>query len=517
MNFICILLAVLSIWDYPSRQAQHNQLRQRFVVAVKEGDTTTMEETSRKGTELLPDDPTWAYNLACSLCWYEGREKEALDMLEKAIDLGFRDVRAIKNDNDLRRISSNPRFSELVKKASSLSSVPVTKGPMASEEKEVVAGTVAVVGAKNLMWDFDAGIFNARIKLKSFASLGNTGDLYMNRDVGHSRPKLSLFPGITEVKFDMEGVQRNMASGIPNVCFPYPLFGNCSQAFVAGPFWRSMPRAIASVNLPSLLAMQKLYLSNQIWFFPSNVDTPPLGKHGDVFHSLVPFFVTTAGRSWSDIPYLHAAMLASRSLPRDTKQVAVQRSLFAPTIITLLKKSLKDVVTEDDYISSKAHPTAMPPGGIDTNKLVEIASSLKPAAIPPLVTVTAESVSEITDTGRSELLYATPFAWSFVLNAPERKRVFVLKAKGAEKMRFARTHGTEAQAKVVPIGRDGAVIELDAAKINPSNRVDIAVFGRNPKTGWGAPAFVSFARMDERAAYSDPVLTPRPAERQERK
>ena len=93
----------------------------------------------------------------------------------------------------------------------------------------------------------------------------------------------------------------------------------------------------------------------------------------------------------------------------------------------------------------------------------------------------------------------------------------MLKAKGAEKMRFARTHGTEAQAKVVSIGRDGAVIELDAAKINPSNRVDIAVFGRNSKTGWGAPAFVSFARMDERAAYSDPVLTPRPAERQERK
>lgn len=517
MNFLCILIAVLSIWDYPSRHVRHNALRARFVTAVKEGDTSTMEEVSRKGVELLPDDPTWMYNLACSLCWYQGRENEALDTLEKAIDLGFRDVKLIKNDNDLKRISNNPRFAALLKKAESLRSVRVTHGPMACETKEAVAGTSVIVGAKNLSWDFDAGVFNAHIRLNSFATQGNTGDLYMNRDVGHSRPNLAQFPGITEVKFDTEGVQRNMAAGIPNVCFPYPLFGNCSQAFVHGPYWRSMPRAIASINLPSLFAMQKLYLSNQIWFFPSNLDTPPLGKHGDVFHSLVPFYVTTAGRSWSDIPYLHAAMLASRVLPPATKQLAVRQSLFAPTIITLLKKSLKDVVTEDDYISPKAHPTALPPGGIDTNKLVRLASSLLPSAIPPLVTVTAESVSDITDTGRSELLYSTPLAWSFVLNAPERKRVFVLKAKGAEKMRFVRTHGTQQQAKVVSIGKDGAVIELDTALINPSNRVDIAVFGRNRQTQWGAPSFVSFARMDAKGAYSDPLLTPRVSQHPEKK
>ena len=61
------LLAVLSIWDYPARQPQHEMLRAEFVQAVRAGDTKKMEESSRKGTELLPDDPTWAYNLACSL------------------------------------------------------------------------------------------------------------------------------------------------------------------------------------------------------------------------------------------------------------------------------------------------------------------------------------------------------------------------------------------------------------------------------------------------------------------
>ena len=67
MNAACILLALLSIWDYPARFPEHNRLCRQFRVAVREGDTATMEETCRKGVRLLPDDPTWHFNLACSL------------------------------------------------------------------------------------------------------------------------------------------------------------------------------------------------------------------------------------------------------------------------------------------------------------------------------------------------------------------------------------------------------------------------------------------------------------------
>ena len=87
----CIVLALLSIWDYPARFPAHDRLRRQFVAAVKEGDTSTMEETCRKGVALLPDDPTWHFNLACSLAYFAKREEEAFDELEKAIDLGFRD------------------------------------------------------------------------------------------------------------------------------------------------------------------------------------------------------------------------------------------------------------------------------------------------------------------------------------------------------------------------------------------------------------------------------------------
>ena len=53
-----------------------------------------------------------------------------------------------------------------------------------------------------------------------------------------------------------------------------------------------------------------------------------------------------------------------------------------------------------------------------------------------------------------------------------------------------------------------AQVTIDRRGLSPTNRVDITVVGRNPGTGWGAPSYVSFARMDPSAPYSDPVLTP---------
>ena len=137
------LLAVLSIWDYPARQPQHELLRAEFVQAVRAGDTKKMEESSRKGTELLPDDPTWAYNLACSLA-YRKNPDEALDQLEKAIDLGFRDADAIAADSDLRRVSSQRRFKELVEYAKESAGRPIMIGPLAvADATGVVGGSLA--------------------------------------------------------------------------------------------------------------------------------------------------------------------------------------------------------------------------------------------------------------------------------------------------------------------------------------------------------------------------------------
>lgn len=510
MHFLALLLAVLSIWDYPARYPAHEQLRAQFVEALRGGDTTTMEETCRKGVALLPDDPTWHFNLACSLAYFPKRAEEALDELETAIDLGFRKPEDIAKDADLKRLSKNPRFKELVEYAREMQTRPLLTGPLATVDATGVFGSVVSVGEQNLMWDFDRGYFDVRLKLATGTKAPWTGDLYMNRDRNHAPLDLKEFPGITEVKLDKEGRDRYLDLNMPNICFPYPTFGNSSMAFVKGPYWRSIPRALMTTEARQLKVMEKLYLSNQIWAFPSNADTPPVGTNGDCFASITPYWLTTAGRSWSDRPYLTAALLASAAFKAEVKREIVRRGLLAPTIQMILRKSLHQVQNENDYLSFKAHPTAFPPNGIDTNRVVATAAKMTIGEIPPLAVITAELVPPVTASLWPELTYRSAFAWAYVLRADDTRRIFFIRAVGAKEFKFVHTHGLEVGVKIEQVKPNEARVTIDRTKMNPTTRVDIAVFGRNPGTGWGAPSYVSIARMDPTAPYSDPALTPQP-------
>lgn len=512
---VCLLLAVLSVWDYPSRQVRHEQLRGQFITALREGDTETMIETSRKGVELLPDDPTWHYNLACSLAYLK-KPSESLDELERAIDLGFRDPDQIANDSDLKRVSKERRFCELVEYAREMQTRPILSGPTASVDATGMFGRMIALGEQNLTWDLDAGHFVAHMKLTSESSGGNVGDLYVNRDGLHSpngREALDSFlleyPGLTCVMLDQDGRSRGMGLDFPDTLYPYPVFGNCSRARLGDAYWRSLPRALCTIEATRLRAMARLYLSNQIWVFPANADIAPVGTNGDVFSSVTPYCLTTAGRSWSDLPYLRAALEVSRSLPAETKKAAVARGLLAPTVQVVIRKSLKGVDNEGDYISKKAHPTALPQDGLDLERLKSLASAMKPSSIPPLAVIMVKPSSAVSEEPIwPELTYATGFAWAYVLRAEERTRSFTVSAKGAGDYMFSVVHDDLGAAKLDRTGYNTATITIDKSRMTPTNRVDLAVFGRGGGTGWGAPSYVSFAVVNPLAPYSDPALTP---------
>ena len=264
-----------------------------------------------------------------------------------------------------------------------------------------------------------------------------------------------------------------------------------------------------------LKSMVKFYLSNQIWVFPSNADTAPVGTNGDVFASITPYWLTTAGRSYSDLPYLRAALEASRSLGAATKKAAVAAGLLSPVVQTLIRKSLKGVESEEDYLTAKAHPTAFPPNAVDVARLAVAAKRLGPKEIPPLAMIGVSTMPMKSKDARPELTYASAFAWAFVLRADAEERVFHVNARGAKEFAFVKTHGDGVDVRIEKTGADSAKIVVNRRGMSPTNRVDVAVFGRNDGTGWGAPSYVSFARMDSAAAYSDPVLTtpPEPKEK----
>jgi len=506
MNAVLLLLATLSIWDYPARFPTHEHLRRQFIVATQKRDTKAMEAACRKGVEILPDDPTWHFNLACALAYAEGRETDAFDELEMAIDLGFRDRKTIEGDADLKRLSTHPRYAELLEYADEVRDRPMITGPLATVDATGRFGQPIVLGEECLGWDFDTGSFIARMKLEGDSSGGNAGDLYMNRDGRHATICVTNHPGLSSVRLSNEGRARHLDMSLPNMLFPYPVFGNASLAITQGPFWRSLSRAMVTTEAAGLSRMMKYYLSNQTWVFPSVNDTAPVGTNGDLFASITPYWMTTAGRSWSDLPYVDAALLASRSFQPSVKSNLVARGLLAPTIQTLIRKSLKGVMTEDDYLTEKAHPTALPAGGVDRARLVVKARELSVESIPPLAVIGVRLVAPQTLPPRSELTYASSFAWGFVLRSEDENREFAIEARGAEDYAFVQTHGTKDAVKIERLRPNVAKVTVSRSGLAPVSRIDIAVMGRNKESGWGAPSYVSVARQDSASPRSDPAL-----------
>lgn len=72
-------------------------------------------EIDRRLVRLVPDNPTVHYNLACSLALC-GALHPALDALEAAVGLGYADAGFLLEDEDLRGLRGEPRFTALVER-----------------------------------------------------------------------------------------------------------------------------------------------------------------------------------------------------------------------------------------------------------------------------------------------------------------------------------------------------------------------------------------------------------------
>ena len=67
----------------------------------------------RRLRDCRPGDPLVHYNLACSLS-LTGHPDEAVAMLQKALDLGYRDLSWILQDKDLEPLKGYGPFEELL-------------------------------------------------------------------------------------------------------------------------------------------------------------------------------------------------------------------------------------------------------------------------------------------------------------------------------------------------------------------------------------------------------------------
>ena len=72
-------------------------------------------EVDRQLVRLVPANPTVHYNLACSLA-LSNYKCEAIDSLERAVELGYSDPEFIQRDDDLDNLRTEPRFQAIVQR-----------------------------------------------------------------------------------------------------------------------------------------------------------------------------------------------------------------------------------------------------------------------------------------------------------------------------------------------------------------------------------------------------------------
>jgi tetratricopeptide (TPR) repeat protein len=71
-------------------------------------------QIDKRLVQLRPHDPLAHYNLACSYALLK-RPDQALKILRRAVELGYRDFRYMREDKDLDSIRHDPRFRQLLR------------------------------------------------------------------------------------------------------------------------------------------------------------------------------------------------------------------------------------------------------------------------------------------------------------------------------------------------------------------------------------------------------------------
>lgn len=380
---------------------------------------------------------------------------------------------------------------------------------------------------------------------------GNHGDLYENRDRGHSRLSAAAHPQLTHVVYDDEARKAGLDYGFAGpVLFAAPLIGNSSTAVKHGPLWRSLPRmALTSENGPLLLYQN--YLAGQMHVYPEHRDHDP--DHGDLIPANTPYFLISQGSSGSDRPHLEALAMIFAAFRPETKAFLHQNQLLAPTVQMIVRRSLTPVRSRETYLSGLAHPSVIPADQINLMRMVQLANALTPEMVPPMVRLSVLSEDEAVEgvdyfgKGLSERLFDTPAAIARIWRSHSYRRNMVVSVEATRDTNggdldfvWRVLRGDPDRTRIKPLDDQGlrARITIDWQLPRPvpgrsdilSNRVDIGVFAQKGAQD-SAPGLISILlpqhetrrygigpdgemRIESRdlrvpqSGYADPVLFP---------
>ena len=384
------------------------------------------------------------------------------------------------------------------------------------------AGPVLPPTPKAAAWDI------LREHAKRGRAAGNRGDLYDNRDRGHSRLAPKAHPQVTHLRYSEAARAADLDYGLnDSLSFGQVTFGNSSTALTGGPFWRSLPRyAMTRPDGTGPLRLWQNASTNQLYVYPAHKDygagkdgkdggaAAADNQPGDLFPANTPYVIVSHGSSGSDQPFLEAVAMILAAFRPDTKARLVEENLIVPTVQMVFRRSLQNVLSREDYMGAAANPAAFERTNLNLARMVSLANSIKADAIPPQVRIRMleedlgrEGVDFFGE-GLSEQLFDTPAAIARIWRSKAGTRAMTVSAAGTtdpngRPLTFAwrLIQGDPERVRITP-AEDGrsARIEIDwhepfpISKDNPvrSARVDIGVFANNGVHD-SAPAIVSMA------------------------
>ncbi len=512
----------------------HSRAVQGAVRLVQGGRAGAAEEVLRTAIERGPPLPVLHYTLALVLV-QQNKRAAALDSLAAAIANGFIDADGLMNDTRFAALHGDPRFGELLEHAGKAPVVQIFK-PVAAAPA-AVADLTAMVGRSNTLWDPRLGVLKSlfdfqteraanetvydgpdramkklnRWYAKGLAA-GNHGDLYDNRDRGHSRLSRDAPPQLTFLTYGEDAVAADVDYNLNSfLVFNAITIGNSSLAVAGGPFWRSLPR----VALSQPDAMTRLFLhyaNNHVYVYPEHRDHDP--EHGDVFPANTPYVIVSQGSSGSDLPFVQALAAILAAFTPETKNFLRSSRLVMPTVQMIFRKGQRTVGNERTYLTGAAHPSVFRSGDIDLARMISLASRLKADEVPPMPVVEVIEEDEALPgvdyfaPGLQEKLFDTPSAIARIVRSTSYTRRMVLSAQqtrdptGRElTYHWTVLRGDAQRIQIRRLNEAGSKVELVVPwhERRPvpghldltTDRVDIGLIVHNGEHH-SAPAFVSF-------------------------
>jgi len=529
-------------FDLPRLQQIRNQAVQQSGRLLAAGKLAEAERLLAASVEQLPHDPLLNYNLACAYA-RQGEKQAALDALQQAIDYGFRQPKQLAEDDDLAAVRDLPRFKQLVEAVGS-DEPPKSSGWKFQITPATPSNGQVVIDSDNVAFNPKLGLFQVVVQfpesteaaistdrgqvgqlLRQWAdagtAAGNWGDLYDNHDSDHSNMRYQDFPQLTRVEFSAEAKKRNLHHGLQrHFLFNRITIGNSSTALTAGPIWRSQPRfALTTPGGAQFLYLQ--YRANQLYFYPEHRDHDVGhngdGGFGDVYPANTPYMVISQGSSGSDRVFMNATAATLAAFRPEVKQKLAQKGMLMPTVQMLLRRTNKQVTSNQDYLTGKAHPTVFDGKQLNPPAMARTAQAMQADSLPPLVTLNVVKENEgklgvdYFDAQPREKLFDTPCAIARVVKSSEYERRMIVSADGIDlnnkplEFHWVVLRGDGERIDIRRLDNSGSIAEIVVPyhrrrPVSPgsnleSNRVDIGVFVSNGDY-YSPPSFISFYYLD---------------------